>query len=67
MLTNSKYYTLPNKYHPLLLPHTDSEMFLLICELIDKRLSSLCSDHNGVDSTISYRLNKVIVEIKIHV
>jgi len=48
---------------PLLLPHTDCEMFLVICELIDKLSGSLGDDHDGVDHTIGNRLNKVIVGV----
>jgi len=47
MLTQYECHTLTYKYPPLLLPHTDSEMFLIICELIDKLLRSLGGDHDG--------------------
>ena len=63
MLTQYKYHTLPYKYPPLLLPHTDHEMFLVICELNDKLSGSLGGDHDSVDHAISDRLNKVIVWI----
>ena len=49
---------------PALPPHTDSKMFLVICELIDKPSGSLGVDHNGVDRAIGNRfLNKVIVGV----
>ena len=63
MLTRHEYHILPYKYHPLLPAHTDSEMFLIICELIDKLSGSLGGDHDGVDSMISDILNKVIVGV----
>ena len=54
---------MPYKYYPLLPPHTDSKMILVICELIDKLSRSLGGDHDGVDSMISDRLNEVIVGV----
>jgi len=65
MFTQYEYYALPYKHHPLLPPHTDSKMFLVICELIDKLWRSLVGDRDGADSTISYRLNKAIVGVNI--
>ena len=53
-----RIHTLPYKYSPLLSPHTNREMFLVICELIHKLSKSLGGDHDGVDSTISDILNK---------
>jgi len=38
-------------------------LFLIICQLIDKLSGSLGGDHDSVDSTISDRLNKVIVGV----
>ena len=48
---------------PLLPAHTDQEILLFICQLIDKLSWSLGGDHGGVDSTISDILNKVIVGV----
>jgi len=56
-------HTLPYKYYPLLPPHTDSKMILVICELIDKLSRSLGGDHDSVDSIVSDILNKVIVGV----
>ena len=61
MFTQYEYHTLPYKYYPLLPPHTESEMFLIVCELIDNLWRSLGGDRDDVDSTISDRLNIVIV------
>ena len=47
----------------LLLLHTNSEMFLVICELIDKLSRSLGGDHDSVDSMISDILNEIIVGV----
>ena len=46
---------------PMFTTHTDREMFMVICELIDKLSRSLGGDHDGIHNTISDRLNKVIV------
>ena len=48
---------------PLLPPHTDREMFLVICELTDKLSGSLGGNHDSVDRVIGNRLNKVIVGV----
>ena len=45
----------------LLPPHTDSDLFLVICELIDKLSGSLGGYYDGVDRAIGDRLNEVIV------
>ena len=63
LFSHRQYHTLPYKYHPLLPPHTDSEMFLVIYELIDNLSRSLGGDHDTVDSMISDILNKVIVGV----
>ena len=63
MFTQYEYHTLPYKYHPLLPPHTDSEMILVICGLIDKLSRSLGGDHDSGDSMISDIFNKVIVGV----
>jgi len=63
MLMQCEYNTLPYKYPLLLLPHTDREMFLVICELTDKMSVSLGGDHDGVDRAIGDKLNKVIVGV----
>ena len=63
MITQYEYHILSCKYPLLLLPHTGHEMFLVICELIDKMSGSLGGDHDCVDCVIGDRLNKVIARI----
>jgi len=59
MLTQYEYHKLPYKY-----PHYYYyEIFLVICELIDKLSRSLGGDHDGVDCLIGNRLNKVIAGV----
>ena len=48
MLTQYEYHTLPYKY-PVITPHTSREMFLIICELIDKLSGSFDGNHDDVD------------------
>ena len=49
ILTKTVYRYIKN---PLLLSLTDLEMFLAICELIDKLSRSLSADHDDVDRAI---------------
>jgi len=63
MLTQYEYHTLPHKYRPLLPPHTNREIFLAICELLDKMSGSPSDNYDGADHAIGDRLNKVIVGV----
>ena len=49
--STNKYITI--NILPLLPSHTDREIILVICVLIDKLSRSLCDDHDNVDSPIN--------------
>jgi len=58
-----KYHTLQYKLPSPLSAHNDCELFLVICELIDKLSGSLGGNHDGIVCVISNILNKMIVGV----